>query len=36
VARQEDVEPVGLVSLDEDVMALLELLDRLKIAKPES
>jgi len=27
VARQEDVEPVGLVSLDEDVLALLELLD---------
>src|SRR4030095_14434105 len=27
VARQEDVEPVGLVSLDEDVMALLELRD---------
>src|SRR5258705_592200 len=27
VARQEEVEPVGLVSLDEDVLALLELLD---------
>src|SRR5262249_1315365 len=28
VARQEDVEPVGLVVLDEDVMTLLELLDQ--------
>src|SRR5262245_43751461 len=28
VARQEDVEPVGLVFLDEDVMTLLELLDQ--------
>src|SRR4029450_2882396 len=28
VAREEDVESVGLVSLDEDAMALLELLDQ--------
>src|SRR5215813_13124306 len=28
VTRQEDVEPVGLVVLDEDVMTLLELLDQ--------
>ncbi len=28
MTRQENVEPVGLVSLDEDVTALLELLDQ--------